>query len=359
MPLLTRRALNRAVLDRQLLLERVALPVTDAVERLLGLNAQSPNPPYVALWNRLSPFTIGDLTTAIEDRTLVRSTLMRSTQHVVSPRDFHLIRPAVAALLRRVQRTTFGTRTAGVDLAELVAAARSLLADGRVLTRPELGRLLARRWPVPEPTALGWTVQYLLPVVHPAPSGTWQTYGPTPFAAWPDLPAEPDLAELVRRYLAAFGPATVADARAWSGVAGLPEVFADLRGSLVTYRDEDGRELFDLPGAPLPDPDTPAPVRLVPEFDAPLLAYADRRRVMTDEIRRAVCVGSGVDSTVLVDGVVAATWKATEDGVLTVHPFRRLTPTEQDKITTEALALLAFTHPGRDHEVRHRSATPL
>lgn len=249
---------------------------------------------YLALWNRLDDFTIPDLTTAIEDRSLVRSTLMRATQLIVSTPDFRLIRPAVAALLRRVQRNAFSTRTTGVDLDELVAAARSLLADGRVLTRPELGKLLTERWPVPEPTALGWTAQYLLPVVHPAPSGTWQTYGPTPFAAWFDVPARPDLKELVR---------------------------------------------------------------LLPEFDAPLLAYADRRRVMTDEIRRAVCVGAAVESTVLVDGTVAATWNATEDGILTVHPFRRLSTAEKVEITAEALALLDFTHPGQDHDVRHRSAT--
>lgn len=234
------RVLGRAALDRQLLLRRVDLPVVPAVERVLGLNAQSPNLPYVALWSRLSRFAIEDLTRAIEDRSLVRSTLMRATQHLLSVPDFRLVRPTVAGLLRRVQRNAFGARTVGVDLAALVVEARRLLADGRVLTRPELGRLLAARWPDADPTALGWTAQYLEPLLHPAPSGTWNTYGATPYerADWTGVRPEPtpeDVRQLVRRYLSAFGPATVADARTWSGVAGLREVLAQLRPELRVY----------------------------------------------------------------------------------------------------------------------------
>lgn len=299
----SRRALNRAMLERQLLLHREALPVVAAVERVLGLNAQDPNLPYLALWSRLERFAIADLTAAIEDRSLVRSTLMRATQHLLSVPDFRLVRPVLAPLLRRVQRNAFGSRTRGVDLDALVAEATELLADGQVLTRPELSRRLAARRPDVDPTALGWTVQYLLPLVHPAPSGTWNTRGATPFARadWTGIPPEAtaeDVRRLVRRYLAAFGPATVADARAWSGVSGLREVFAQLRPELRVYADESGRELFDVPDAPLPAADVPAPVRLLPEFDAPLLAYADRTRVMTDQVRRQVCVGAGVAATV-------------------------------------------------------------
>ncbi|MDG4789666.1 winged helix DNA-binding domain-containing protein [Micromonospora sp. WMMD1102] len=347
------RVLGRAALDRQLLLRRAELPVVPAVERLLGLNAQSPNLPYLALWNRLRGFTVAELTRAVEDRTLVRSTLMRATQHLLSVPDFRLVRPALTGLLRRVQRNAFGTRTAGLDLDALVAQTRRLLADGRVLTRPALGRQLALAWPEYDPTALGWTAQYLEPVLHPAPSGTWNTYGATPFASsdWTGVTREATaegLRELVRRYLAAFGPATVADARAWSGVAGLREVFAGLRPELRVYADESGRELFDLPDRPLPPADLPAPVRLLPEFDAPLLAYADRSRIMTDQERRQVCVGAAVAATVLVDGTVAAMWSTSRtDGaaVLTVRPLRRLTPVEYTEIEAEADRLLAFTDP--------------
>jgi hypothetical protein len=350
------RALNRAVLERQLLLARAAdLSVVDAVERMLGLNAQSPNPPYLALWSRLASFAGKDLTAAIENRELVRLVLMRATQHLVTGGDFALIRPAVDPLLRRVHRNTFGRRIHGIDLDALVAEARELLADGTVLTRPEIGRRLAASRPGADASALGWTVGYLLPVVHPAPSGTWNTYGATPFELTHIPEAIPNtLPELVRRYLAAFGPATVSDARAWCGISGLKEVFEGLRPSLRTYRDESGRELFDLPDAPLPAEDMPAPVRLLPEFDQPLLAYADRTRLMTDEVRRQVCVGDAVAPTVLVDGTVAASWStAASNGTttLTVHPFRRLAAKDRRAIEAEAAALLAFAWPDSAHEV--------
>jgi hypothetical protein len=353
---LTARALGRATLARQLLLDRVDLPVVVATKRLFGLNAQDPNLPYLALWSRLHPFAIDDLTAAIEDGSLVRSTLVRATQHVVSAADFRLVRPLLAPLLRRVQRNTFGRRTAGVDLDALVAEACGLLADGQVLTRPELGRRLAQRWPHADPTALGWSVQYLLPLVHPAPSGTWNVRGATPFAL-ADVPADECAEELVWRYLAAFGPASVSDARAWSGIGGLREVFDRMRPRLRTFTDESGRELFDLPDAPIPSSDLPAPVRLLPEFDAPLLAFADRTRIMTDEVRRQVCVGSGVAATVLVDGTVAATWsidRAAGTAVLTVQPLRPIAPADHAAVEAEAERLLAFTDPDSRPDVRIR-----
>ncbi|OLF13060.1 hypothetical protein BLA60_07435 [Actinophytocola xinjiangensis] len=353
--MISTRVLNRSVLARQSLLERVELPVVDAVERLMGLNAQSPNLPYLALWARLTGFGIDELTEAIVDRRLVRSVLMRGTQHLVSVPDFRLTRPAVAALLARARRNVFGRRTDGVDLDAMVAAARELLADGAVLTRPELGRRLAERFPVAESGALGWSVQYLEPVVHPAPSGTWNVYGPTPFASadWTGAGERADLAELVRRYLAAFGPATVADARAWSGVSGLREVFDALRPTLRVDRDEAGRELFDLPTATLPSPDVPAPVRFLPEFDAPLLAYADRTRMMTDEVRARVCVGSGVAATVLVDGTVAAMWSLSYDSgavALIVTPLRRLSSSDVEAVEAEGARLLDFVEPRARHD---------
>ncbi len=357
---LSLRALNRAVLERQLLLRRADLPVVEAVDRVLGLNAQDPNLPYLALWNRLEHFTTMDLTAAIEDRSLVRSTMMRATQHLMSVRDFRLVRPLLAPLLTRVQRNAFGRRTNGIDLEALVADARELLADGRVLARPELGRLLAEQRPGTNPMALGWTVQYLLPMLHPAPSGTWNTRGATPFASaeWTGVTAEAtfaDACQMVRRYLAAFGPASVSDARAWSGVGGLREVFAKLRPELRTYVDESGRELFDLPGAPEPTADLPAPTRFLPAFDSTLLAYADRTRIMTDEVRSQVCEGAAVAATVLVDGTVAATWTETHSDAtitLTVRPFRRLSTSDRDAVESEADRLLAFIDPDARGQMR-------
>ncbi|GAB3733944.1 winged helix DNA-binding domain-containing protein [Amycolatopsis oliviviridis] len=352
---LSPRALNRALLGRQLLLGRVDLGVAEATEHLFGLNAQDPDLAYFALWNRLERFTIEDLTVAIERGVLVRSTMMRATQHLMSAADFRLVRPVLAPLLRRVQRNGFGGRTAGVDLGELVADAAKLLDGSRVLTRPELGRALARTRPGADAQALGWTVQYLLALVHPAPSGTWGKRGATPFAVFPGVPeaaTADDVRELIRRYLAAFGPATVADARTWSGVSGLREVFERLRPELRTYTDEAGRELFDLPDHEIPSPDLPAPVRLLAEFDATLLAHADRTRVMTEPIRRQVCQGAAVAATVLVDGTVAATWTKDRTGVLTVVPLRSISTADREAIEAEALRLLEFAAPGAVHDVR-------
>ncbi|MFC7722551.1 winged helix DNA-binding domain-containing protein [Nonomuraea recticatena] len=358
---LSPRALNRAPLERQLLLRRADLPVSEAVERVLGLNAQDPNLPYLALWSRLEGFAIEHLTVAIEDRSLVRSTMMRATQHVMSVRDFRLVRPVLAPLLRRVQRNAFGRRTTGIDLDALVAEAGSCSRASGCSPGPSWAGSSPRGGRAPTPLALGWSVQYLRPLVHPAPSGTWNVRGATPFACagWtgirPQATAE-DVRQMVRRYLAAFGPASVSDARAWSGVGGLREVFDQLRPELRVHADESGRELFDLLDAPAPQEDLPAPVRLLPEFDAPLLAYADRTRVMTDEVRRQVCVGAGVAATVLVDGTVAATWTVSRKGAvatLTVHPLRHLPPAARDEIETESARLLAFIHPDAEERRIH------
>ncbi|MEV0726549.1 winged helix DNA-binding domain-containing protein [Micromonospora purpureochromogenes] len=345
---LGRRALNRATLHRQLLLARSTTAVREAVERIGGLNAQHANDPYLALHSRLAGFRLADLTAAIEDRRLVRSCLLRATQHLVSATDFRWLRPVLNPLLARVQRNAFGRRTAGVDLDDLVADARAILA-GRTLTRAELGRLLAQHRPDADRTALAWSVQYLLPLLHPAPSGTWDTLGATPVVLaeehlGPLGPADPR--RLVSRYLAAFGPATTADMRAWSGVSGLREIVADMAGELRTFRDETGRTVYDLPDAPRPDPDTPAPVRLLAGFDNLLLAHADRTRIMTDEIRRRVCVGDLIKPTVLVDGMVSGTWHLDRRaGLITVEPFTRLGPGDTEAVTAEGHRVLRLAAP--------------
>ncbi len=345
---LDRRALNRAALHRQLLLHRATLDVVATVHHIGGLNAQHPDDPYLALHSRLAGFALDDLTTAIVEGRLVRSTMMRATQHLVTPADFRALRPVLAPLLTRVQRNTFGRRTAGVDLGDLLAEARELLAGGE-LTRPELGRRLAASRPGADGTALAWSVQYLLPVLHPAPSGTWRTLTTTPFAladTWLGPLDPPDPRRLVRHYLAAFGPAGVADIRAWSGVSGLREVVADMRDELRTFRDEAGRIRYDLPDAPRPHPDTPAPARLLAGYDNLLLAYADRTRVMTDDVRRRVCVGDLVEQTILVDGMVSGTWELDRNAAtVTVRPFTRLAPADAEALAAEAHRVLGLAAP--------------
>lgn len=326
------------------------------VERIGGLNAQQPNDPYLALHSRLAGFTLAELTAAIEDRRLVRSCLMRATQHLASATDFRWLRPVLDPLLTRVQRNVFGRRTAGVDLTELVADTRAILA-GRTLTRPELGRILAQRRPGADASALAWSAQYLLPLLHPAPSGTWDTLGSTPVALAEEQlgPLEaPDPRRLVSWYLAAFGPATTADIRAWSGVSGLPDIVAEMSGELRAFRDESGRPVYDLPDACRPDPDTPAPVRLLAGFDNLLLAHADRTRIMTNETRRRVCVDDLIKPTVLIDGTVSGTWHLDRRaGLVTVQPFTRLRADHTDAVTAEGHRVLRLAAPDQaPHDVR-------
>ncbi len=340
---LSGRALNRATLERQLLLSRADLPAIDAIHRLVGLQAQAVNAPYYGLWTRLAGFTREELTAALYDRTVVRSSMLRGTQHLIGAADYGWLRPMMQPIGDRSHRAAFGRQTRGVDLAELTAMARDLLR-GRTLTRPELGRALAERWPQAEPSALGWSAQHFLQLVHTPPNGTWGRGGATPFTLAEDwlgpLPAadpEPARRELARRYLAAFGPATLADLQAWSGLTRKSEG-AELAAAL------DGMDLlregdfYDLPDAPRPAPDAPAPVRFLPEFDNLLLGHADRTRIMTDEHRRRVISGSLVRAAYLVDGYVAGLWEL-KGGALTLEEFA---PGHRDELAEEAARLLEF-----------------
>jgi hypothetical protein len=353
---LSRRALNRATLDRQLLLRRAAVPALDVVRHLAGLQGQDPDPPYVGLWNRVEGFRVEDLTRLLAERLVVRGTLYRATQHLVAADDYRWLRPLLQPMLDVRRRGALGRHTAGIDPAELAAAARDLLA-GRVLTRPELGRALVARWPGRDPAMLGAAVQALLPILHPPPGGVWRRYGPMPFALaeqWLGGPLDdrPDPAALVLRYLAAFGPATVADAQAWSGLTRLREVVEPLRPRLLTVRDEAGRELYDLPDAPRPDPDTPAPVRFLASLDNVVLGYADRGRLMNDEQRRYV----GHEQALTVDGFVRGLWKLRRAGdaaALEVRLFAPLRPRERDEVEAEGARLLRFHAPeAAGHDVR-------
>jgi hypothetical protein len=354
--LLGRRELNRATLARQLLLGRHDLPAAEAVGRLGGLNAQDPEPPYLALWARLTGFERDALTRALEDRSVVRGSLLRATQHLATAADYLAWRPLLQPVLERGRRSL--RAAAGIDLAELSAVARRLLAE-RPLTRPALGRLLAERWPGRDPGALAWSAQFLLPLVHPPPSGTWGARGPTPFVlaeSWLGRPlATPSgPRDLILAHLAAFGPASANDVQAWSGLTRLRDPVERLGAELRRFRDEAGRVLYDLPDAPRPDPDTPALPRFLPAFDNLLLAHADRTRVMTDEHRRRVSYASVVEPTVLVDGQVAAVWRMTREpgrATLAVEPLTPLSSADRAGVALEGERLLAFAAddaPDRD-----------
>jgi hypothetical protein len=357
MAVLTDRVLNRATLARQHLLARSSsATVLDVVKLLTGLQGQDPELPYFGLWNRIAGFRTDDLTGQLRDGAIVRGTLFRGTQHLLATADYVWVRPLLQPLLGRMRKTFFSQYAAGVDPGELADEARRLLGSG-MLTRPELGRALARRWPQHEGVWLARAAQVALPVLHPYPDGTWGRRGPTPFVLaeqWlgRELDQGRGIAELVLRYLAGFGPAGVMDMQAWSGLTRLREVFETLRPRLRTYRNPDGTELFDLPDQELPDPETPAPVRFLAGFDNVTFGYADRRRIIADEHRPYLVADAGL----AVDGRVRGIWRL-RDGRLTVATFTPLSDAEETAVRAEGAALLEFA--AADAPVHEVSIQPI
>jgi hypothetical protein len=254
--------------------------------------------------------------------------------------------------------TLYGNSTYGKDrLAQLdvdaVLAAGRMLLEERPRTAAELRRLLGTRWPDRDPAALAYAVRGLLPLVHAPPRGVWGQSGAvalTTAEAWlgRSVVSKGDPGEAILRYLAAFCPATVADARTWSGLSGLREVFERLRTRLVTFRDDSGRELYDVPGAPLPDPETPAPPRFLPEFDNVLLSHADRTRLISGEHRRAL-IKDPMMRGVLLDGFVCGTWKKERTRgkeTLMIEPFEPLATQDRDSLAEEGERLVRFAGKG-------------
>jgi len=360
-PVLDQRTLNRALLARQWLLERQprGTSTADAIEHLVGLQAQAPLSPYVGLWSRLDAFDPGDLATLLLERRAVRTWVMRATIHLLTADDvlwlWPLTHPAVSGAWRSSQ---FARDVEGERLDEVLELGRRLVEE-RPHTRAELAPMLAERFPGPPPDSLVYSVSYNLPVLQPTPRGVWGRTGPaslTSIEAWLgrsfDELASVD--DLVPRYLAAFGPATVADMQAWSRLTGLRPAFERLRGRLTTYGDERGRELFDVPDGPLPDPETPAPVRFLPEYDNALLGHADRTRIIPKGRRIPLPPGDGARlGTILLDGMLAGEWhlERERDGAratIVVEPYERVDAAGRRAIEAEALELLGLIAP--DHE---------
>jgi hypothetical protein len=349
--LLGRRALNRALLARQGLIERRRKPALEAIEHLVGMQAQEPQAPYIGLWSRLADFRPQELSTLITERRAVRMGLMRSTIHLVSARDCLGLYPLMRPVLERTFKgSSFSKQVAGVDLDELLAAGRDLLA-AKPRTRAELSRLLAELWTGVDPASLAYAVTFLTPLVQVPPRGLWrQSAQPrlTTVEAWlgQELESEPSRSEMVLRYLAAFGPASIKDVQGWCGLTRLRGVVNGLDDQLRVFTDEDGEELLDTLDGPLPDPDTPVPPRFLPPFDNAILAHADRSRIVACEDRPTV-YRDRLMRTFLVDGFVAGTWRV--DGS-TVHlrPHRRLSREDRVALTNEALRLLEFVAPEPD-----------
>lgn len=359
---LTTRALNRSLLRRQMLLERQAVSAEAAVERLVGMQAQVPMDPYVGLWSRLVDFQPDELGTAIAERRAVRMSLMRATIHLVTARDALTIRPVLQSVIgRRFASSPFQRDVAGMDIEPVLTAARALLTE-RPRSRAELARLLAERWPDRDADSLAASAAYLTPLVQIPPRGVWGRTGAprwTTTESWLGAPLAADTSpdELVVRYLAAFGPASAADIRAWAGLGDAAGIVDRLRPRLRAYRDESGRELVDVPDGPFPDPDMPVPVRFLPEYDNVLLGHADRDRVAFGQTAYlAANIGTAV---VLVDGFLRARWKLTRtDGAATlrVTPLEPLSEADARDVAEEGERLLAFR--AADSRVRSVEVVP-
>lgn len=354
--MLTTKACNRATLDRQLLLRRADLAPLTAVEHLIGLQAQAPFPPYTGLWTRLADFRPPALADLLLDRRVVRIALMRGTVHLVSAADCLALRPLHQDMLERTVRTAYRRHLDGIEWADVAEYGRALVEENPRSTT-ELGALLLKRWPDRDRQALLNVVRSALPLVQLPPRGIWGRSGqPTVTTAqtWLNRPLCTDstIDALVLRYLAAFGPASVADAQKWSGLTRLGEVFDRLRPNLITFRAENGGELFDLPQAPRPDADVEAPVRFLPDFDNILLSHADTTWIMPAEHRpRLFTINGIIRAALLVDGRTAGKWHISKAGpvaTLTIEPFRRLSTRDTKAVEAEGTRLLAFAEEGAD-----------
>ncbi|MEV7833552.1 winged helix DNA-binding domain-containing protein [Streptomyces subrutilus] len=381
-PVLDARALNRATLARQLLLGRAGMAARDAVGHLVGLQAQNVKPPYFQLHARLAGFAPAELAGLMESRQVVRMVTLRSTLHTHTAHDARTLRPLVQPARDR-EVNQFRKGLVGVDPARLADHARAFVED-EPRTMGEIRAELFARWPDADPRSLAVAARCLLPLVQVTPRGVWGRSGqvrlttvehwlgaadapaspashiapdaPASPAApdWPpapDAPASPAAASVddaVLRYLAAFGPASVKDMQVWAGLTRLKEAFERLRPRLAAFSDANGVELFDLPDAPRPDPDTPAPPRFLPEFDNLLLSHADRTRVIAPEVKGRTWTGNQAHRTLLVDGFVAGLWKPSTEGDtgadlgsgITVELFGAVPEATREEIVAEAELLV-------------------
>src|SRR5215211_6787006 len=348
--LLTRRRLNRATLARQMLLQRERGSAVVVVERICGVQAQEPRPPFPGLWTRLRGFRHQDLHRALHDRRIVRGTLMRGTLHLMSAADYVAHRMTLQPMLTR-SLALLGARAEGLQAEEVLPVARTLLGE-RPRTFGELRQALVEAFPSINDRALGFTVRMSLPLVMIPTEDRWGFPADSRFGLaenWLGMPIaqEADLEALILRYLAAFGPATSADVQQWSGLQGIKPVLESLRPRLALFHDERGRTLFDLPNAPRPAEGTPAPPRFLPEFDNLLLSHADRTRALADEHRHFILGAKNgrIPATFLVDGSVAGTWRVErkkQAATLTITPFTPLPKSVATALGEEGDALLRF-----------------
>jgi hypothetical protein len=359
---LSLQALNRATLHRQWLIERQDATAVETIEHLVGMQAPSPLAPYIGLWTRLNGFQPGELVELLESRQAVRGSMMRATIHLMSSRDFLEFRPLIQPRLERevFQSITYGRhRLEGLDIDAVLRAGVERMTEGPA-TAVQLREYLVELWPDREPAALAHAVRCLLPTIQTPPRGIWGKGG-NPAMSTADLwlgspvTTTPSVDDLVLRYLAAYGPASVADAQTWSGLTRLAEVFDRL--DLVTYTEADsGRTLYDVPGIDLPDESIEAPTRFLPEYDNLLLSHADRTRFITKELRSTLLLQEVLTKgSVLHNGQAVALWKQTKStktqATVEIAPFTPIPKPAWQSLESEAHNLLTFTNPGATHNV--------
>ena len=340
--ILTLRELNRATLARQLLLERKRVAPTAVIERLVGMQAQWPSAPYIGIWTRTTSFRREALERELARGAVLKATVMRQTLHLVTQRDYGVLRAAMSEMISRGETA---------QAKSLAPSVRALAEAGPVASADALAQLEREHGLTGIDARRAWrSARVRAHVLHHHETALWHGRPEGRFVAIEEPEAHDPLearAEILRRYLAAFGPASRRDMIKWT-MMHVPEVqrALDVLEPLRRFRGEDGRELLDVPRAPLPDPETPAPVRFLPKWDNVLLAFADRTRVLPEPYRKTVIRTNGdVAQTFLVDGFVAGMWRV-ENGRVLTEPFAPLSRSVQREVADESERLEAFLPNG-------------
>ncbi|BCL78117.1 AlkZ family DNA glycosylase [Ktedonobacteria bacterium brp13] len=345
--ILTLRELNRAILVRQCLVERTSRPALAVIKHLVALQGQVSNAPYIGMWTRLHSFQRAELTTLLESRQAVRASSLRGTLHIMTAEDYLLIHPLLQSVLNR-NFMLFARQAKDFDMDRFIIAIRAYIQE-QPRTNIELRTKMEELYPGMGKAQIFDAVRMHMALIQALPAGTWGFTGrPTHIeaTAWLGRPLANQAdgrQQLIRRYLAAFGPASTKDIQAWSGLTGLQRTIEALRPELRTYRDEQGRELFDLPDAPLPPVDIAVPVRFLPAYDNLVLGLADRKRVLPDAYRTAIFTGNGMHPTFLVDGFVRGRWRVertTPSATLVIEPFEPLTHQIRTELQEEGKRLM-------------------
>lgn len=362
--ILTLRELNRATLTRQLLLERETMPLPAVIERLAGLQAQLARAPYVGLWTRVRDLQRETLDHLIDNRMVIKATWVRATLHLCSADDYVRFRTTLQPMLTRAASTIGKGRSAKFDQNKLLEAAREYIGE-KPRTFAEISEMVSILMPDQDVGALRYAIRMHLPLVQVPVTGGWSYSNQPEFTladSWigRSISSEDRLPELVFRYLAAFGPASVTDMQTWSGMPAMKEAFEKLKPELKLYRAEGRREFFDAPDLAIPSGDVPAPVRFLPEFDNLLLSHSNRARVIADQHRSKVYLpGLRVAATILIDGFVSGVWKieqAKNAAALVIEPFDKLTRNNRAALIEEGEHLIRWVEPGsKSFEVQCKS----